>query len=47
VTLIQGDRLGRYRIVAPLGAGVMGDVYGALDRTLHSEVADKVLRPNV
>ncbi len=41
--LMPGARLGPYEILAPLGAGGMGDVYRALDTTLDREVAIKVL----
>lgn len=39
----QGSILGEYEILAPLGAGGMGDVYRARDMRLHREVAIKVL----
>src|SRR5437667_5522093 len=38
-----GDKLGHYEIVAPLGAGGMGEVYRARDTQLEREVAIKVL----
>lgn len=41
--LAAGDRLGPYEIVAPLGAGGMGEVYRARDSRLQREVALKVL----
>jgi serine/threonine protein kinase len=43
--LESGQTLGPYRIVSPLGAGGMGEVYGAVDPRLGREVAIKVLLP--
>ena len=43
MTLASGSRLGPYEIVAPLGAGGMGEVYRAKDSRLGREVAIKVL----
>ena len=39
-----GDRLGPYEILAPIGAGGMGEVYRARDTRLHRTVAIKLVR---
>src|SRR5688572_5084457 len=41
--LPSGTRLGSYDVVAPLGAGGMGEVYRARDTKLNRDVAIKVL----
>jgi eukaryotic-like serine/threonine-protein kinase len=43
MTLAQGSRLGPYEILAPLGAGGMGEVYRASDTRLERAVAIKVI----
>ena len=43
MTLSAGTRLGPYEIVAPIGAGGMGEVYRARDTRLDRDVAIKVL----
>src|SRR6266853_2845901 len=40
--LSAGDKLGPYQILAPIGAGGMGDVYKARDTRLDRIVAIKV-----
>ena len=47
MTLAAGTKLGSYEIVAPLGAGGMGEVYRARDRKLDRDVAIKVLPDSV
>ena len=43
MTLTVGTRLGSYEILAPIGAGGMGEVYRAKDARLGREVAVKVI----
>jgi eukaryotic-like serine/threonine-protein kinase len=47
MALTAGTRLGAYQILAPLGAGGMGEVYRAMDTRLAREVAVKVISPRL
>src|SRR6266566_1374710 len=47
MALTSGTKLGPYEIVAPLGAGGMGEVYRARDTRLDRTVAIKVLAPHL
>ena len=43
MSLTAGTKLGPYEILAPIGAGGMGEVYRARDPRIGREVAIKVL----
>jgi tetratricopeptide (TPR) repeat protein/predicted Ser/Thr protein kinase len=47
MTLAPGSSLGPYKILEPIGAGGMGEVYRALDPQLRRDVAIKVLPQDV
>jgi eukaryotic-like serine/threonine-protein kinase len=47
MSIAPGMRLGRYEVVATIGAGGMGEVYRARDPRLGRDVAIKVLAQNV
>ena len=46
-SLASGDRLGPYEILAPLGAGGMGEIYRARDTRLGREVAVKIIAERI
>ena len=43
MALTAGNRLGPYEVLAPLGAGAMGEVYRARDTAPGSDGRDQVL----
>ena len=43
MALTEGTRLGPYEILAPFGAGGMGEVYRARETKVDSEVTIRVL----
>ena len=45
MNLAPGTRVGIYEIIAPIGAGGMGEVYRARDTRLDRDVAIKILPP--
>ncbi|HKW24466.1 MAG TPA: protein kinase [Terriglobales bacterium] len=47
MALSPGTKLGPYQIVAPIGAGGMGEVYRARDTRLERTVAIKILPPHL
>ena len=47
MALTAGTRLGPYEIIAPIGAGGMGEVYSAKDTRLDRTVALKILPPHL
>ncbi|MFT5784224.1 MAG: serine/threonine protein kinase, partial [Candidatus Krumholzibacteriia bacterium] len=47
MNLNTGSRLGQYEVIAPIGAGGMGEVWRARDTKLDRDVAIKVLPPSM
>ena len=47
MSISVGEKLGSYEIIAPIGAGGIGDVYKARDKRLDRIVAIKVSKTEV
>ena len=47
MALSPGDKLGPYEVLAPIGAGGMGEVYKARDTRLERTVAITVLPDHI
>jgi serine/threonine protein kinase/tetratricopeptide (TPR) repeat protein len=47
VNIAAGQKIGRYTVVAPIGAGGMGEVYRVRDVELDRYVALKILQPSL
>ncbi|HJU41430.1 MAG TPA: protein kinase [Vicinamibacterales bacterium] len=45
--LVAGTKIGGYEVLAPIGAGGMGEVYRARDHRLGRDVAIKILSPAI
>ncbi len=44
---LEGEELGKYRVITQIGKGGMGDIYLAVHVRLGGQVAIKVLRPDL
>jgi serine/threonine protein kinase len=46
-TIVSGTRLGPYEVIAPIGAGGMGEVWRGRDTRLDRSVAIKIVSPEL